>query len=79
MPEITSRPQEDPGRPAPKGSDRTRRSAWHRKASAPVSVWLVALLAVVIGGHWIPQQRWLLVHMVTLGVATTSILAGRAP
>ncbi len=34
----------------------------------------VALLAVVIGGHWIPQQRWLLVHMVTLGVATTSIL-----
>ncbi len=74
MPEITSRPQEDPGRPAPKGSDRTRRSAWHRKASAPVSVWLVALLAVVIGGHWIPQQRWLLVHMVTLGVATTSIL-----
>lgn len=74
MPEITSRPQEDPGRPAPKGSDRTRRSAWHRNASAPVSVWLVALLAVVIGGHWIPQQRWLLVHMVTLGVATTSIL-----
>lgn len=71
MPEITSRPAEEP---TAKGSDRTRRSAWHRKASAPVSVWLVALLAVVIGGHWIPQQRWLLVHMVTLGVATTSIL-----
>ncbi|MCI1747072.1 MAG: multicopper oxidase domain-containing protein [Acidipropionibacterium sp.] len=37
-------------------------------------MWLMALVAVLIGGHWIPQSRWLLVHMVTLGVATTSIL-----
>ncbi len=68
MPEISSRPAG--GAPA----DRTSRSAWHRKASRPVSMWLMALVAVLIAGHWIPQSRWLLVHMVTLGVATTSIL-----
>ncbi|MDN5997472.1 MAG: nitrite reductase, partial [Acidipropionibacterium jensenii] len=34
----------------------------------------MGLVVVLIAGHWIPQSRWLLVHMVTLGVATTSIL-----
>ncbi len=50
------------------------RRAWHRKASRPVSFWLVALVPVLLAGHWIPQSRWLLVHMVALGVATNSIL-----
>ena len=36
--------------------------------------WLVALV-VVIGVHrWIPETRWLMVHMVTLGLITTSIM-----
>lgn len=84
MPEITPGgdpgPQDrgaigGPGQKEQSGRDgRGGRSAWHRKASAPVSMWLAALVVVLAAGHWIPQQRWLLVHMVTLGVATTSIL-----
>ena len=52
----------------------TNKRSWHRKASRPVSGWLAALLIVAIVNRWIPQSRWLLVHMVTLGVATTSIM-----
>ena len=66
MPEITSAPID-------RKPDTDKRS-WHRKASRPVSGWLVALLIVAVANPWIPQSRWLLVHMVTLGVATTSIM-----
>ena len=66
MPEITSAPV---GR-----KPDTNKRSWHRKASRPVSGWLVALLIVAVANPWIPQSRWLLVHMVTLGVATTSIM-----
>ncbi|WP_250258804.1 multicopper oxidase domain-containing protein [Dermabacter sp. Marseille-Q3180] len=51
----------------------TRRS-WHRKASKPVSYWLIALVIAVAAHPLIPQFRWLLVHMVTLGLVTTSIM-----
>lgn len=60
--------------PTPGRRPDTNRRSWHRKASRPVSGWLAALLVVAIAFPWIPQARWLLVHMVTLGVATTSIL-----
>ena len=70
------------GEPADRGRSRHSgstgrgggRRSWHRRASRPVSFWLVALLVVALAGPVIHQQRWLLVHMVTLGVATTSIL-----
>ena len=52
----------------------TGRSSWHRRASRPVSLWMLALLVVVLVHQWIPQSRWLLVHMVTLGLITTSIM-----
>ncbi len=51
----------------------TRRS-WHRKATKPVSYWMIALVIVVAAHPLIPQFRWLLVHMVTLGLVTTSIM-----
>ncbi|GAA4530311.1 multicopper oxidase domain-containing protein [Brachybacterium paraconglomeratum] len=35
---------------------------------------MVALVVVVLTHQWIPQSRWLLVHMVTLGLITTSIM-----
>lgn len=60
------------GRPRPEGS--SGRGSWHRRASRPVSLWMVALVVVVLTHQWIPQSRWLLVHMVTLGLITTSIM-----
>lgn len=36
--------------------------------------WMLALVALAIVHPWIPQSRWLLVHMVTLGLVTTSIM-----
>ena len=50
------------------------RSSWHRRASRPVTLWMVALIVVVLIHQWIPQSRWLMVHMVTLGLITTSIM-----
>nr|WP_218916596.1 multicopper oxidase domain-containing protein [Brachybacterium faecium] len=35
---------------------------------------MVALIVVVLIHQWIPQSRWLMVHMVTLGLITTSIM-----
>lgn len=35
---------------------------------------MIALLVVIVAHPWIPQSRWLLVHMVTLGLVTTSIM-----
>ncbi|MBB5832180.1 multicopper oxidase domain-containing protein [Brachybacterium aquaticum] len=58
----------------PRPSAAADRRSWHRRAARPVSGWLVALLIVVVLHPWIPQSRWLLVHMVTLGLVTTSIM-----
>ena len=35
---------------------------------------MLALIVVVLVHPWIPQSRWLMVHMVTLGLITTSIM-----
>lgn len=50
------------------------RRSWHRRASRPVSYWILALVVVILIHPLIPQFRWLMVHMVTLGLVTTSIL-----
>ncbi|MDO5663200.1 MAG: multicopper oxidase domain-containing protein [Brachybacterium sp.] len=55
-------------------ADATDRSAWHRRLSRPVLGWMVALIILVIVHRWVPQSRWLLVHMVTLGLLTTSVM-----
>lgn len=36
--------------------------------------WMLALVMVVLVHQWLPQARWLMVHMVTLGLITTSIM-----
>ncbi|ATG52680.1 copper oxidase [Brachybacterium vulturis] len=64
-----------PRRPGRSGnSPAMDRGAWHRKASRPVQWWMLALIVVVLTHQWIPQSRWLMVHMVTLGLITTSIM-----
>ena len=53
---------------------RNARSSWHRRASRPVMFWMAALIVLVVIHRWIPQSRWLLVHMATLGIAANSIM-----
>lgn len=50
------------------------RATWHRRASRPVTLWMLALFLVVFFHRWIPETRWLLVHLVALGLITNSIL-----
>ncbi|CAM3549578.1 multicopper oxidase domain-containing protein [Occultella aeris] len=50
--------------------DRTRH---HLRANAPVVFWLLAVVVVAIAHRWIPDQRWLLVHLLLLGAVTNAI------
>jgi nitrite reductase (NO-forming) len=70
MPSLSS----PPSRSAAGASPALDRGAWHRRASRPVLMWMVALIVTVLVHRWLPQSRWLLVHMVTLGLITTSIM-----
>lgn len=49
------------------------RRSWHRRAGRPVSIWLGILLIAVVVDRFL-DLRWLLVHIVTLGLLTNSIL-----
>ncbi|QGU08574.1 hypothetical protein COCCU_13375 [Corynebacterium occultum] len=57
----------------PAAPARNRRS-WHRKASKPVSLWLVSLVVAGLIHPIIPEYRWVLIHIFTLGAVTNSIL-----
>ncbi len=47
---------------------------WHRRASKPILVWM-ALFIVLGSVHIIiPNYRWVLIHMFTLGIVTNSIM-----
>lgn len=74
---LGSRPVDAPGSPvSSQQADRiaSGRATWHRRASKPVTCWIVALFAVLMTHRWIPESIWLMVHMVTLGSITNSIL-----
>ncbi|MGO1598763.1 MAG: multicopper oxidase domain-containing protein [Brachybacterium sp.] len=73
-PSSPAAPSPSPRGPSRAGASRGGRDAWHRRASRPVMWWMAALIVVVLIHQWIPQSRWLLVHMVTLGLITTSIM-----
>ena len=61
-----------PQDPAPAAKKHGR--SWHRTAGKPVRWWMIALILVIGFHRWIPETRWLMVHMVTLGLITTSIM-----
>lgn len=42
--------------------------------SVPMLGWLVAALVVVVMHRFIPEPRWMMVHVLTLGVATNAIV-----
>ncbi|MGQ4537624.1 hypothetical protein ACUH94_03715 [Dermabacteraceae bacterium P7074] len=54
----------------------TGRRSWHRRAGRPVSFWLFALIltGIATAFGWVNDTRWLLIHMVTLGLVSTSIM-----
>ncbi|WP_237222894.1 multicopper oxidase domain-containing protein [Rothia nasimurium] len=74
---LGARPLDAPGAPITDRQARdiaTGRRTWHRRASKPVSLWMFALFIVLMTHRWIPESLWLMVHMVTLGLITNSIL-----
>lgn len=73
---LGSRPLDAPGSPVSSqqaGRIASGRATWHRRASKPVTYWMVALFVVLMTHRWIPESIWLMVHMVTLGLITNSI------
>ncbi|MFW0179722.1 hypothetical protein [Rothia sp. P7208] len=63
-------------RPIPQDfiSQASGRATWHRKVGRPVTFWLVVLPFVLLAKPWVPSFSWLVVHIVTLGLITTSIM-----
>ncbi len=48
--------------------------SWHRRAGMPIRIWMVVLIGIGLA-HWaIPNSRWLLVHVFTIGLVANSIL-----
>lgn len=77
---MTQRPGNAPtigtpaGKPA-KGSARKKpRSSWHRRAGKPVRFWMLMIVVAALVHPFVPEGRWLMVHLFTLGAATNSVL-----
>mgnify|MGYP006897781766 FL=1 len=47
---------------------------WHRRVSRPVVVWMGVFIAVGLVHTLVPEPRWLLIHIFTLGVLGNSIV-----
>lgn len=47
---------------------------WHRKASRPVSLWMMVFLLAGAIHTFIPNYRWVLIHLFTLGILSNSIV-----
>lgn len=50
------------------------RASWHRRSAAPIRIWMGVLLVVILVHRWVPDFRWVMVHLVTLGLITNSIM-----
>ncbi|NMB23087.1 MAG: hypothetical protein GX983_06955 [Corynebacterium sp.] len=48
--------------------------SWHRRASKPVTYWFIALIVAGIIHPILPEYRWVLIHLFTLGAITNSIV-----
>lgn len=55
-------------------TDRPHRFAWHRKIGRPVRWWFAAIIVAALAHPFLPEGRWLLVHLFTLGAVTNSIV-----
>lgn len=70
---MSQSPATSPDRSAENSVTWDRRS-WHRRASRPVTVWLVLLVIAGLTHPVIPEYRWVLIHLFTLGAVTNSIV-----
>lgn len=50
------------------------RKSWHRRASQPVTVWMMVFVVAGLTHVLIPNYSWVLIHIFTLGVLTNSIV-----
>ena len=64
--------------PDDRGRGTRPRWRWHLLANAGVALWLVALLGVALGHRFVPEARWLLVHLLLLGAVTNAVLVWSA-
>ena len=74
---IGARPADVPGAnltPEEIARRASGRGTWHRRASKPVSHWMFTLVGVLLLHRFIPNSGWLMVHIITLGLITNSIL-----
>ncbi|GAB3446365.1 multicopper oxidase domain-containing protein [Phycicoccus ginsengisoli] len=61
------------------GGERPRpRVRWHLAANSGSITWLVALLGVALAHPFVPESRWLLVHLLLLGAVTNAVLVWSA-
>lgn len=51
-----------------------KRSSWHRRAGKPVRFWMLMIIVAAMVHPFVPDGRWLMVHLFTLGAATNSVL-----
>lgn len=56
------------------GAPYRSRTAWHLRAGSVVVAWLVALLAVAAAHPFLPESRWLLIHLLMLGAVSNAIV-----
>jgi hypothetical protein len=52
----------------------TGRARWHRRVGVVPVAYLIAIVVVGVSHPFLPQWRWLLVHLLLLGAATNAIL-----
>lgn len=50
------------------------RSSWHMRANALVGLWLIAAAIIAIVHRFVPENTWLMIHLVLLGAVSTAIL-----
>ncbi|WP_448856094.1 copper oxidase [Corynebacterium camporealensis] len=54
--------------------DKWSARTWHRRASKPVTIWMIIFIVCGVGHILIPNYRWVLIHLFTLGILSNAIL-----
>ncbi|WP_308221332.1 multicopper oxidase domain-containing protein [Gordonia alkaliphila] len=66
--------QQTPTGPGSAKPDTRRPRSWHQRAGMPVRVWMVVLIGIGLTHFALPESRWLIVHVFTIGLVANSIL-----